>query len=183
MPKKAALILPALIIGLCACDGAVRRDGRDASTPSGFAVPRYVTLKFDEVNARSGPSDENRILWTYRSRGLPVQIVAETDEWRRICDPEGGLAWVKKSQIDGRRQAMGISPTPAPLRRRPEASAPPVAYLNPRALAALDKCEDGWCRLKLGETTGWAQAGQLWGAAPEPQCRGRSVAPARDMGG
>lgn len=183
MPKKAALILPALILGLGACELPTRRDGRDPATPSGFAVPRYVTLKFGEVNARSGPSDENRILWTYRSRGLPVQIVAETDEWRRICDPEGGLAWVKKSQIDGRRQAMAISPAPVALRRRPEAAAPPAAYLNPRALAALDKCEGGWCRLKLGEATGWAPAAQLWGAAPEPQCRGRAGPPAGDNGG
>ena len=60
----------------------------DRPTPSGLPVPRYVSLKFDKVNARSGPGDDHRLLFVYRVRGLPMQVVAETAEWRRVCDPE-----------------------------------------------------------------------------------------------
>ena len=60
-------------------------------SPSGLPVPRYVSLKFDTVNARSAPGDESRLLWVYHAKGLPVQVVAETPEWRRICDPERAL--------------------------------------------------------------------------------------------
>ena len=66
-------------------------DKAERQTPSGLPVPRYVSLKFDVVNARSAPGDDSRLLWIYRAKGLPVQVVAETPEWRRICDPEGGL--------------------------------------------------------------------------------------------
>jgi SH3-like domain-containing protein len=143
----------------------------ERATPSGLPVPRYVSLKFDKVNARAGPGDDHRLLWVYRVRSLPVQVVAETSEWRRICDPEGQLAWVHKRTTDGRRMAINVSPAPAALRRKPKDAASAVGYLNSRALAALDRCEKGWCRVKVEGVSGWAKEGELWGTAEAPQCR------------
>jgi SH3-like domain-containing protein len=141
------------------------------STPSGLPVPRYVTLKFDPVNARAGPGDDHRLLWVFHARGLPVQVVAETDEWRRICDPDGGLSWVHKRTTDGRRAAMRVAPGPAAIRAHPNIGAGVQAYLAPRALAELDRCEKGWCKVKVGRISGWAAASDLWGAADAAQCR------------
>ena len=145
----------------------------DASrpTPSGLPVPRYVVLKFGEVNARAGPGDDHRLLWVYRTKGLPVQVVAETSEWRRVCDPEGGLAWVHKRVTDGRRAVMNLQNRPAPLLRKPRADAEPLAFLNVRAMASLDRCEKGWCKVKVAGVAGWARQGALWGTADRPQCR------------
>jgi SH3-like domain-containing protein len=143
----------------------------DRATPSGLPVPRYVSLKFDEVNARAGPGDDYRLLWIYRARGLPVQVVAETAEWRRVCDPEGGLAWVHKRTTDGRRMVMNIHAAPAALRRSPKPTSSVVAALNPRALAALIRCSKGWCKVKADDDAGWADADELWGMDETPQCR------------
>ncbi|MDO8901753.1 MAG: SH3 domain-containing protein [Phenylobacterium sp.] len=140
-------------------------------TPSGFAVPRYLTLKFDTVNARSGPADDHRVLWVYRARGLPVQVVAETREWRQICDPEGGLAWVHRRVTDGRRSVIPLGPDPIPLRRRPRAEAEITAYLNARAIATLDRCDKGWCRLSVAGVRGWTPETEVWGVAAPVQCR------------
>lgn len=143
----------------------------DRPTPSGLPVPRYVSLKFDKVNARSGPGDDYRMLWVYQARGLPVQVVAETAEWRRVCDPEGGLAWVHRRTTDGRRMVMNTSASPIPLHRTHKAKSSTVALLNPRALAALVRCNKGWCRVRVDGITGWAPAEAFWGAAEAPQCR------------
>lgn len=143
----------------------------DRPTPSGLPVPRYVSLKFDEVNARAGPGDDHRLLWIYRARGLPVQVVAETSEWRRICDPGGGLAWVHKRTTDGRRMVMRTAPGPLPLHRSDKATSRVVAYLTPNSLAALVRCDDGWCRIRADGVTGWTPARQVWGADDRPQCR------------
>lgn len=145
--------------------------GPERTTPSGYPVPRYITLKFGEVNARAGPGDDHRLLWVYRAKGLPVQVVAETSEWRRICDPDGAMAWVHKRLTDGRRAVMNMDDTPAVLRRKPKAEAEPAAYLNVRALAQLDRCKDGWCRVKADGVSGWTREGELWGTAPRAQCR------------
>jgi SH3-like domain-containing protein len=143
----------------------------DRQTPSGYPVPRYVSLKFGKVNARAGPGDDHRLLWVYASKGLPLQIVAETAEWRRVCDPDGGLAWVHKRVTDGRRAVMNTSPRPQPLYRKPKRGAEPAAYLNVRALAGLVRCEDGWCRVKTEGASGWVREGALWGTVEKPQCR------------
>ncbi len=143
----------------------------DRPTPSGLPVPRYVTLKFDKVNARAGPGDDHRLLWVYRTRGLPVQVVAETAEWRRVCDPEGGLAWVHRRVTDGRRSVMNTDARPAPLYRKPRIGAETAAYLAPRSLASLMRCQKGWCRVKADRATGWVREGALWGTAEVPQCR------------
>ena len=143
----------------------------DRPTPSGLPVPRYVTLKFGKVNARAGPGDDHRLLWVYRTRGLPVQVVAETAEWRRVCDPTGALAWVHKRTTDGRRNVINASPRPIALYRKPRAKAQPRAFLNSRAMAALVRCEKGWCRVRAEGVSGWAREAALWGTAEAPQCR------------
>jgi SH3-like domain-containing protein len=166
--KRALLAAAALGFGMAAAAAAA---ASDRPTPSGLPVPRYVSLKFDKVNARAGPGDDHRLLWVYRVRGLPVQVVAETAEWRRICDPDGELAWVHKRTTDGRRTTINMNAAPQPLRRRPKDDSRIVAYLKPRALASLDRCEKDWCRVRADDAAGWAPAGELWGAAEAVQCR------------
>lgn len=149
---------------------AVAQDAASRPTPSGLPVPRYVVLKFGEVNARAGPGDDHRLMWVYKAKGLPVQVIAETRNWRRVCDPRGGLAWVHSRTIDGKRNVIGVVP-PAPIRSKPKADARIVAYLRPQAPAALDRCKDGWCRIKVERVKGWVAAGSVWGATEAPQCR------------
>jgi len=60
-----------------------------AKTPSGFPVPRYVSLKVGKVNGRTGPSRQHAIAWQYRRKGLPLVVVAETEMWRKVRDVTG----------------------------------------------------------------------------------------------
>ena len=143
----------------------------ERQTPSGFPVPRYVTLKFDRVNARAGPGDDHRLLWVYRVKGLPVQVTAETAEWRRICDPDGKQVWVHRRTTDGRRAVMNLSARPQVLLHKPRIDAQPAAYLNARSMAPLDRCDKGWCKIKATGGGGWVREGSLWGTATAPQCR------------
>lgn len=162
-----SLSLTTLILAGCGKMG-----GREADTPSGLPVPRYVTLANGEAAARSGPSDDNRVVFVYHARGLPVQVVAETDDWRRICDPEGALVWVKKRLVDGNRSVMRIKAGPLAIHSRPSDTSGVVTWLAPRALAGFDRCDKGWCKVKAGKIKGWAQQAELWGADPAPQCHG-----------
>jgi SH3-like domain-containing protein len=167
--KRAGILAAALAL-LAA--PSVAADKADRPTQSGLPVPRYVSLKFDTVNARSAPGDDARLLWVYHARGLPVQVVAETTDWRRICDPERGLAWVHRRTTDGRRMAMRLKPGPLAMHAKADASSRTVAYLAHRALAELDRCnKDGWCKLKAGHASGWVPASEVWGTAEQPQCR------------
>jgi SH3-like domain-containing protein len=142
----------------------------ERQTPSGMPVPRYVSLKFDKVNARAGPGDDHKLLWVYRARGLPLQVIAETLEWRRVCDPEGATAWVHKRVTDGRRTTMNTALQPVALLKRPDPDARAGAYLASKALATLDRCAKGWCRVRADHASGWVRDGALWGTTETLQC-------------
>jgi len=73
---------------------------------TGLPVPRYVSLKTDRVNLREGPSKDHRTAWVFQRAGLPVEIIAEYETWRRIRDSEGTEGWVLHSLLSGRRTAL-----------------------------------------------------------------------------
>jgi SH3-like domain-containing protein len=156
--------------GLAACD---RAGGRTADTPSGYPVPRYVSLSVGEAAGRAGPSEDHRIVAMYRAKGMPVQVVAETTEWKRVCDPFGGApVWMKNRLVTGTRTVVRLKPGAAGVHKRPSEGSPVTAWLPPRAVAVFDRCEAGWCRIKVGRVKGWTPEADVWGAAPEPQCHG-----------
>src|SRR6478609_6342820 len=77
-----------------------------ALTTSGLPVPRYVSLKSDHVNVRAGPPKDNDVAWVYTRSGLPVEIPAEFENWRRVRDSEGAEGWVYHSLLSGLRTAV-----------------------------------------------------------------------------
>lgn len=163
--------------GLMAGAGATMPDGRP--TPSGLDVPRWVSLKSSQVRARQGPGLDYRILWEYRAAGLPVQVIAETREWRKICDHEGAVAWIHRTVASGRRGALNPSDQPLSLRAGRSETAPVRARLSPRSVTGLEDCEDGWCRLRAGKLRGWVPAGSIFGAQERPLCdSARAAGPA-----
>jgi len=164
----------ALLAALAAAGGCHRREVAPVEggrvTPSGLPVPRWVSLKYAKVNARGGPGDDYRALWVYGVRGTPLQVVAETDDWRRVCDPDGGVAWVHKRTVEARRTVMRTAPGDLPIHRGPSEAAPTEAVLVSRSLASLDRCRDGWCKIAAAHLSGWVKQGEIWGAADGPAC-------------
>ena len=139
-------------------------------------MPRYVSLKFDKVNARAGPGDDHRLLWVYRVRGLPLQVVAETAEWRRVCDPDGELAWVHKRTTDGRRMALNAHRGRRAMRRGRRRSPEPSPISSPRARPRWTAATAAGAGCGPTAPSGWVPAGELWGTAEAVQCRAQPSA-------
>ncbi|MEM9618289.1 MAG: SH3 domain-containing protein [Pseudomonadota bacterium] len=133
-------------------------------TPSGLPVPRFVSLKADKTNCRSGPSFDHPVRITYMRKGLPVMVVAETsDNWRKIRDAEGDECWAHRTKLSGLRTALVIVDGLA-LRARPASDAVMRARLGKGLIARVDKTEGGWLRLSADGVKGWALLSGLWGA-------------------
>lgn len=159
-----------LMLGLAVLAGAsaTMPDGRP--TPTGLEVPRWLTLKSSEVRARMGPGLDYRILWEYRAAGLPVQVIAETREWRKICDPEGSVAWVHRSVVSARRGAFNASLEEVPIRTGRSDDAAVKARFSPRSVVALDDCKGGWCEVRARKLSGWVAEASIFGAGDRPLC-------------
>jgi SH3-like domain-containing protein len=135
-----------------------------AKTPSGFPVPRYVSLKVGKVNGRTGPSRQHPIAWQYRRKGLPLVVVAETEMWRKVRDVTGDESWIHKPALSGIRRVLVLEE--ATLHSKAKDAARITAIVERNALLELEECnETDWCKVKSADgLKGWTQRYKLWGA-------------------
>ncbi|WP_421789477.1 SH3 domain-containing protein [Hyphobacterium sp.] len=114
---------------------------QQADTPSGFPVPRFVSLKVGVAHGRSGPSQDHPIAWRYVRAGLPLRVTAEAPGWRRVEDPDGEVTWMHQSLLSGRRTVY--IPVGTELRIRPDEEANIEAIVEPGAILDLERCAEG----------------------------------------
>ncbi len=159
-----ALVMAALVLPAAAGDGQTVTG--ISTGDSGLPVPRFVSLKAGRVNVRVGPGEDYKIAWVFTRVGLPIEIIQEFDTWRRVRDADGSVGWIFHSLLSGKRTAV-VAPwddgTPRPLRARGAPDSPITAYLEPKVLATIERCQDGWCHLTGDGFDGWMEEEQLWG--------------------
>ena len=96
---KHKIIIAALVFCLIPASLAFGEDNPNIGSDTGLPIPRFVSLKSSEVNARVGPGERYPIRWVYTKRSMPVKVINEYDNWRKVEDIEGGQAWVHKHLI------------------------------------------------------------------------------------
>ena len=99
-------ILAAITLAWTVAAPAQDSTGRKPGAVTGLAIPRFVSLKASEVNARAGPGAEYQIAWVYKRAGLPVEVLAEFENWRQVRDSDGVTGWVAAPLLSARRTAM-----------------------------------------------------------------------------
>jgi SH3-like domain-containing protein len=136
---------------------------------SGLPVPRFVSLKPSDTPMREGPSKDHRIKWVFKKEGVPVEIIAEFENWRRVRDSEGDDGWVFHSRLSGRRTAQ-INPKlkdpDIAIYGRDSDAADIVARLQPGVIGSVEQCTGRWCRITGQGFDGWLQQERLWGVYP-----------------
>ncbi len=164
--------LPIIVLSVFFAVGpAFSANGDAVGSATGLPVPRYVSLKTDRVNLREGPSKDHRTAWVFQRAGLPVEITAESDTWRRIRDSEGTEGWVLQSLLSGRRTSIvapGKKVESLQLYARPDANSQVVAKIQPGVIGNVKVCDTGWCRIfdKESGFDGYIQQSNLWGVYP-----------------
>jgi SH3-like domain-containing protein len=144
----------------------VMAPGDEPDEGSGLPVPRFVSLRAETVNLRSGPGLRYPMEWVYRRKRLPVEVVAEFETWRRIRDPDGTEGWVHQTMITGRR--TGIVRGTQPLQRSDGDESHPLAILSPGVVVNVQRCpaNSPFCRVEVNGLQGWLRRERFWGVYP-----------------
>lgn len=130
---------------------------------TGLPVPRWVTVKAGRVNVRRGPSLDYEVLWTYVKPGVPVEVIAEYDSWRRIRDADGSTGWMKAAMLGSQRNVMVIGRVNTAILAAPKADADAVALAQPGLVAELVACSGEWCEISTRGYDGFVTRDRLWG--------------------
>lgn len=154
IPRK----IPALVALLACCVSApVWAAAEEAK------LPRFVSLKQSEVYMREGPSAQNRVKWIYHRKGLPVEVIATYDVWRRVRDPDGDIGWINAAMLSRERAALVQGQGQIPLREKLDAGSEIVAQVAPGAVGKIERCEVSACELRFDKTEGWMDRSHFWG--------------------
>jgi SH3-like domain-containing protein len=144
-----------------------------AKGASGLPLPRFVSLKSKRVNLRIGPSTDYAVSWMYMKSGMPVEIIQEYENWRRIRDADGTEGWVNQALLSGERTAVAApwmrgkgSEVYVNMRRDPQSAGTVVAKLEPGVMITIGECNGDWCRAGTSQVNGWVAQAEIWGAYP-----------------
>ncbi len=137
----------------------------DFTGESGLPLPRFVSLRSDEVNVRTGPGVRYPILWIFVRQGLPVEVIAEFELWRKIQDIDGAEGWLHRSMISGDRTAIIVEGRQRVL-RNPKKDSIPILVAESGVQAELLRCQDSWCKLLIEGLQGWIEQKHVWGVYP-----------------
>lgn len=125
-------------------------------------LPRFVSLKATEANARRGPSLSHRIDWVFKLRGYPLEVIAEYGHWRRVRDFEDATGWVHYTLISGVRTVL-VQHDTVDLHVRAAPSSRLSAQAEQGAVLRLLECTMDWCKVSANGHKGWLRKTGLWG--------------------
>jgi len=168
--KVEAMLFSLFVVGIAGIAGLPGSAwASEFGAATGLPIPRFVSIKSEPANVRVGPGFDYPIKWTFVRRHLPVEVVAEFGNWRRIRDAGGEDGWILGALLSGRRMAL-VAPwsgaEPVLLRNRSRSSASINAIMQPRVLVRVDACGGTWCRVRAGTASGYVRQSKLWGAYP-----------------
>lgn len=129
---------------------------------SGLPVPRFVTLKSNEVNMRVGPGREYPLSWVYKQKNLPLKVIAEFDVWRKVIDHEGTTGWVHSQLVTLKRYAL-IQSRLTKLHRKADETSAVLAVADKGVLLELQICEPLWCRVASDDLRAYVRRDAIWG--------------------
>lgn len=147
---------------------------------SGLPVPRFVSLKSSETNLRKGPNVRYPIVWTYKKRGYPLEVIAEFENWRKLKDHDGQEGWVHVNLINGSRHFIIMNnkyvenlpeyskrKNELVLFRYPDEHSFPMVRAEIGVVGSIKSCEPDWCKVKVTDISGWVRKENIWGVYPE----------------
>lgn len=148
--------------------GPALAQAADRGPVTNLPMPRYVSLKANEANARRGPDTSHRIDWVYTRRDIPLRVTAEFEHWRRVEDIEGKGGWMHYALLSGLRTVL-VQTDMTQLYQRADRNSAPTALLERGVIARLRECQRDWCRLEVDGARGWAEKRHLWGVEVEDE--------------
>ena len=163
-PKKRVwrINLPALIIAWL----AVVPFAAQGQVLGADKLPRFASLRSDEVNLRVGPGENYPIAWVFKRKDMPVEILEQFQNWRRVADWQGDKGWILDRMVTAKRSVI-VDGAVRELHRQPDAASPVMARAEPGVIAKLLQLQGPWCRIEAGGYKGWVRRTEVWGVLAE----------------
>lgn len=131
-------------------------------------MPRFASIKSAKMNSRTGPGFDYPVIWHYWRKNMPVEIIEEYDQWRKIKDIDNDVSWVYQSLLSGNRSAIIKEGDDDDIRFLPILTSPTknshvISQAEQGAIVKIKKCDGDWCYVNVGKVAGYMKENKLWG--------------------
>ena len=129
---------------------------------SGDEKDYFLSLKYNKVNVRQGPSSKYPVKFIYKKKYLPIKIIDSKDNFKKIIDIKNNDGWIHVSQLTKKKSAINISNLSIVF-KKPNIYSQPMAKLEKGKIVIVKKCKEDWCKIITNGYKGWIFKNALWG--------------------
>ncbi|MDR2724416.1 MAG: SH3 domain-containing protein [Holosporaceae bacterium] len=122
----------------------------------------FVSLKSPQTNVRVGPGKEYPVSWVFMKSNLPVILLAEFNQWRKIKFLDGTEGWVHQNMISRKNTAIIVT-SPYAVLYRYESNSQPMAKIEKNVIVKVLKKGNDWIKVEFNGIKGWIKKQDLWG--------------------
>ena len=117
----------------------------------------WASLKYNKTYLRTGPSKDNKVIWVYKRKGLPLKILRKKNEWNEVLLPFSQKGWINSSQISKKRNVIiqnkkSLSDMALSKQKQitvTDKNSKTIAYVQEGVIASLNKCKKDSCEIEL----------------------------------
>ena len=153
----------------------------DIGPYTGLKMPRFVSLKSDEVNLRVGPSINYPKELQYIQKNLPIEIIDEYDLWRKITDIDGNKGWVHKSLIKAERYVIILPKNNKKVFVFSNPIGEKIGEIGKNNIVKLNQCLKEWCYIHFLDNKGWINKKNLWGVYDNEIYKASFIQPIKNL--
>jgi SH3-like domain-containing protein len=130
-------------------------------------TPEFVSLKSSMINMRVGPGKEFPVSWTFIKVDLPMMLIAEFNEWKKVRFIDQTEGWIHKSMVTNRNTALvAVDYT---ILYRQDSTSHPIAKIEKNVIVKVIKTHQNWVKVAVGKIKGWVKKHDLWGVNIEQE--------------
>jgi SH3-like domain-containing protein len=122
----------------------------------------FLTLKYNRVKVRQGPSFEYPVKFIFKKKYLPIKVIDSKDNFRKITDLKNNNGWIHVSQLTKKKSAINIHNLSI-IFKKPNIYSQPIAKLEKGKIVIVKKCKEDWCKIITNDYKGWIFKNYLWG--------------------
>ena len=121
----------------------------------------FLSLKNDKVNVRYGPGFDYPVKFIYKKKFLPIKVIDEKENFRRIIDHKKNSGWIHRIML--RKLNSLIVLEEKIVFKKNSKFSKPLVKLEKGRLVIIKKCEVNWCKIETGSYSGWIDTKNVWG--------------------
>ncbi len=127
------------------------------------SAARYVSLRSDKAFLREGPTYQHRILFVYKRKDYPLQLLSVYESWRKVRDADGTTGWMSQTMLSDQRTVLVVGKGTAALHTAADEGSSIVAKAEPGVVAKLKACKPQFCEIAASGQKGWIDRTRIWG--------------------